>query len=260
MIKCISKYMSNCIFYYIVIILIIIFLFLVSKSLKIEGLETDNVTVVSGYWKVKNKYNEETYKNWFKNSLNINQKYIFFCDNKEKDFIKEFRKYETEYIDYPLDNFYSKQFAKDEWVHPMHSPSKELAMIWNEKIHLIKLAKDRDPNPTEYYIWIDAGIPPYRDKSPPPVRLNINKELPKNKLYYSWVEDIIAGGVLIIHRDIIDDFHDKYYDMLQKCNDGWECGMEQKILARMLHAYPDLFYKLSEGYGQNLIELYNYIG
>jgi hypothetical protein len=165
-----SKY--KCIFYYIVIVLIIIVLFLIIKTLKreFEGFENDNVTVVSGYWKVKNKYNEETYKNWFKNSLNINQKYIFFCDNKDKEFIKEFRKYETEYIDYPLDNFYSKQFAKDEWVHPIHSPSKEIAIIWNEKIHLIKLAKDRDPNPTEYYIWIDAGIPPYRDKCPPSIR------------------------------------------------------------------------------------------
>lgn len=249
---------------YTCIILIIVFLFLVLKFLKkVEGferLEGDNVTVVSGYWKVKNKYNDESYKKWFKHSLNINQKYIFFCDRKDIDFIKEFRKHETEYIEYPLDNFYSKQFAKDEWVHPTHSPSKELAMIWNEKIHLIKLAKDRDPNPTEYYIWIDAGVISYRYNSPPQVRLNINKDLPKNKMYYSWFQDIIAGSVLIIHRDIIDEFHDKYYDILKNCNGGWECGIDQKILRRMLDMYPNLFHKLSEGYGENLIELYNYIG
>ena len=40
----------------------------------------DNITIVSGYWPVKNKYSHDKYNDWFNNSLQINQRYIFFCD------------------------------------------------------------------------------------------------------------------------------------------------------------------------------------
>ena len=243
-------------FVYTCILLIIIIIFITFKTIKIkENFENDNLTVVSGYWEVKNKYNDESYKKWFNNTLKINQKYIFFCDKNDIEFIKTYRNKEIKFIHYPLNNFYSKKIVKDEWVDPIHSPSKELSMIWHEKIHLMKLAKDQDKYPTEYYAWIDAGISPYRDKIPPNTRLNINNQIPKNKICYSWADDNIAAGVLIMHKDMIDEFHDKYYDAAKKCNQG-HCGKEQHVLTQMMDIYPDLFYKIGEGYGQILVDLY----
>ena len=63
-------------FYYIIIILIITFIFVFIKNNKkyetYETYESDNVTVVSGYWNVINKHGNDKYKEWFKNTLKIN--------------------------------------------------------------------------------------------------------------------------------------------------------------------------------------------
>jgi len=233
------------------ILLFIIFSILLSGYLvkaQREPFSADNVTVVSGYWKVKNKHGNDKYDEWFKNTFRINQKYVFFCDKSMNEYISKLRNgYETVFVDYPLERFYSKSFAKDDWVHPINVPSKEIGMIWNEKVHLIKLAKDMDKNPTEYYMWIDAGIAPYREKMPPQKRLNIDStRLPSKKLYYSGVDEDyhhFSAGVLILHRDIIDEFHDKYYSTLQSCNEEWKCGSEQVIFTKMQNVYPELFHE-----------------
>jgi len=226
-----------------------------------ENFNEDNVTVVSGYWQVGNKYGDNKYDAWFKNTLRINQRYVFFCDKSMNSYISQFRgDYETKYVDYSMDSFYSKNYALDDWIDTTHVPSKELGMIWNEKIHMLKLAKDMDPNPTKYYIWIDAAVAPYRNTIPQQSRLNIDLSmLPPNKLYYSYVKDDyhnFAATVLIIDSNIIDVFHDKYYDILQNCNDKWKCGSDQYIFTKMMELYPEYFYKISEGYGENLVTLY----
>ena len=147
---------------------------------------------------------------------------------------------------------------------------ERLNMIWNEKIHLLKFAKDIDVNPTEFYIWIDAGICVYRKNKPPQKRFNLKDIdlLPKNKLCYSHViEDYhqFSGGVLLIHSSFIDEFHYYYYEMLQYCVENisehkWRCGSEQFIFTKLMEVKPEIFHKISEGYGQNLVELYdNYV-
>lgn len=222
----------------------------------------NNITVVSGYWKVDNKHGHSNYDEWFKNSLQINQRYIFFCEEETISYISSFRKnLETIYKDYPLTNFYSRKYIKDDWTDGYNVPSLDLAMIWNEKIHLIKLAKDNDTNPTEFYIWIDAGICSYRYILPPSNKLNLKdvSSLPKNKLCYSHTDGgyhNFAATVLIIHRSFIDTFHDKYYEVLENCNDGGYCGSDQFIFTKLMRSNPELFYKISEGYGENLVTLY----
>jgi hypothetical protein len=248
------------IIFLLIIILFILFLFSNKYSNEYMTNESDNVTVVSGYWTVKNKHGQN-YDNWFKNSLHINQRYIFFCDESSNKYISQFRgDYETIYINYPMNNFFTSKYAKESWINSTHVPSKELGMIWNEKVHLLKLAKDMDTVPTEYYCWIDAGVAPYREKYPPQERLNIKDGLlPPKKMYYSRVEDEyhnFAATVLLIHRDIIDEFHDKYYEILNTCQDEWKCGSDQYIFTKMMNKYPEMFHKISDGYGENLTILY----
>lgn len=222
----------------------------------------DNITVVSGYWNVKNKYKENSYDNWFNNTLKINQYYVFFCEESNIEYIKKFRNnLDTKFIVYNLDNFYSKQYASNKWIISTHVPSKELGMIWHEKIHLIKLAKDSDIVKTDFYIWIDAGIASYRNTMPPRKRLNLKDttSLPKNKLCYSSVNESyhsFAASCLIIHVDFIDEFHEIYYKYLKNCNSMY-CGSDQYIFTQIMHDRPELFYRIADGYGGNLLVLYD---
>jgi hypothetical protein len=231
----------------------------------------NNITFVSGYWDVKNKYGKEKYNEWFKNTLKINQRYIFFCDTIDIEYIKSFRNdYETVFIDYPMNVFLTNQYNADHWIHPIHSPSKEISMIWNEKMNLMKLAKDYDiehNSTTEFYIWIDAGIAPFRNKEPPETKFNLKdiNSLPKDKIIYCEViddnnEKVFTGGCFIIHKNLIDEVHQLFYNQLAHCNiinHNEKCGMEQLIFTEIKKTYPDLFHKLGNGYGANIEILYN---
>ena len=65
------------------------------------------LTLVSGYWIVKNKHNEK-YNKWFENSLLINCPYVFFCDNNSIDIIKQYRKdLPTYYVILNINEFYT---------------------------------------------------------------------------------------------------------------------------------------------------------
>ena len=226
----------------------------------------DNITVVSGYWPIESKFNHEQYNKWFKNTLQINQQYIFFCNKDTNEYIKQLRNnLGTYFIDYPLNNFYSKKYYKNHWIDSMHVPSKELGIIWLEKVHLMKLAKDSKLRNTDYYVWIDAGVCVYRDNVPPSIRLNLKNinMLPQDKVCYSYVDAIIhnfAATVIIMHSTLIDRIHDLFYEYVQKYSiiyDDWRCGCDQIIFNRMIDDQPLLFHKFSEGYGENLVKLYS---
>ena len=226
----------------------------------------DNITVVSGYWNVLNKYSSDTYNNWFNTSLKINQRYIFFTEKSSNDYIQKFRSnYETIFVDYKIEDFYCKKYYKNHWVNWQHVPSKELGMIWHEKIHCMKLAKDNDKTPTEFYVWIDAGVCVFRDKEPPKIRLNLLdiNSLPHDKLCYATVEEDyhnFAASVLIMHRSIIDKIHTIYYSMLEEITkyiNDFRCGSDQFIHTILFKRFPNLYYKIADGYGQNLFTLYN---
>ena len=67
----------------------------------------NNITLVSGYWPVKNKHTHESYSQWFNNTLKINQRMYFFCDKERGNSqIAQHRKdYETIFVDHTIDKF-----------------------------------------------------------------------------------------------------------------------------------------------------------
>ena len=70
-----------------------------------------NITIVSGYWPVHNKYTPQTYYKWFENTLKINQRMYFFGDSSIKETILPYRKnMETIFVDHPISKFFSNNF------------------------------------------------------------------------------------------------------------------------------------------------------
>jgi hypothetical protein len=230
-----------------------------------------NLTCVSGFWNVKNKYNEK-YFVWFTNTLKIQSPYVFFSDKEGIEIIKKFRQdYPTYYIECNIEDFYAFKYKEKFVTHEVHCPSVELNIIWNEKIFLLQKAYHINPFNTEFFMWMDAGICIYRNIAPPNIPFpNINKlkKLPIDKFIYcssgKYIEKKVSrkkyyhhiSGVFILHKNIIDKFlelYKKYMEMLIDENNIWT---EQVILTHIYKDNPSFFHKLCDGYGKIVEYLY----
>lgn len=221
-----------------------------------------SVTCVTGYWIVKNKHDNK-YIDWFKNTLNVDCPYVFFGNKETIDIIKSHREdLPTYYIELDLDDFYTLKYKEKFKIDRQHCPSAELNMIWNEKIFLVKKAKDINPFNTEFFKWIDAGMNCLRNNTSLKKWPNVNKlnRLPKNKFIYSSSERINfskltptryyhhISGTWIIHKDFIDKFtelYSKYLDLLVDTNNIWT---DQVILSHIHKDNYGYFYRLCDGY------------
>ena len=235
------------------------------------------LTCVSGYWNVTNKHGDK-FNNWFNDTLKINNPYVFFCENKERDFINKYRSLlSTHYIDFNLSDFYTNNFNFDNsMTHPLHCPSIELGKIWLEKINLMYIASKQNPFNSEWFIWVDAGICVLREKSLEEYfnfkeldKLNV---LDKNKLYYtstnypnfsfkkintlSYTHEV-AGTAFLIHRDKIEFFRELFYTYVKLVINNVHLIQhkffilsDQCIWSLILSKHPELFCKLGNGYGE----------
>jgi len=234
--------------------------------------EMNNLTCVSGYWQIKNKHGN-AFKNWFNHTLKINCPYVFFGDKDSIETIKKYRgNLPTHYIECNIEDFTTYEYKDRMITHSAHCPSVELNLIWNEKTFLIEKASRINPFSSEYFMWIDAGICVYRDRSPPknayPDIDKLNK-LPKDKVIYTssgpYEERLVAkgnyyhhvsGGSYILHRNIIDTFSKLYKQYLDKLIDKNNIWTEQVVLTHIFKDHKELFHKLCDGYGKIVPLLY----
>lgn len=230
------------------------------------------LTVVSGYWIVKNKFDTE-YLTWFNNTLKINCPYVFFGDSKTIEIAKRYRgSLPTYYIQCNITDFYTYKFKDKMLTHPRHCPSVELNMIWNEKVFLIERATKLNPFNSEFFSWIDAGICRYREQVPPSrVFPDLNKLilLPKDKFIFTSSNSkifeshklyeyyhYIAGTSYILHKNMVPQILDLYKKSLDKYINPDGIYTDQVILTRIYSDFPDLFYCLGHGYGELVPLLY----
>jgi hypothetical protein len=239
-----------------------------------ENREKYNMTCVSGYWIVDNKHGNK-FTDWFQNSLKINCPYIFFSDKETIEIIKQYRKdLPTFFVECTIPDFVTYKYRNKMLTDPIHCPSVELNLIWNEKIFLIKKALELNPFFSDFFCWIDAGICVYRNIAPPLQPFpNIDKlnMLPTDKFIYSssmaYVESNlridnycyyhhVSGTSYILHKNIINDFaeiYEKYMDKLVDKNNIWT---DQLILSYIFKDNKHLFYELCAGYGEIIPNLY----
>jgi len=206
--------------------------------------------------------------------MKINCPYIIFTTEDLIPILQSYRiGLPTHFISYPITDFITYHLRYLVQTHPIHCPSVDLNLIWNERIHMIRKAVNLDIFQSDWYMWVDAGINVFRDISPPPIDISsISKinTLPKNKLIYSSSNPIeaelvtttryyhhIASGTMIIHSGFISLFADAYYKYLMKLFDKNNIWTEQVILTHIHKYHPELFYKLTDGYGQILTWIYN---
>jgi len=248
------------------------------------SLKCNDISIVSGYWIVKGKHSHNSYKAWFKTSLKINCPYIFFCDNDSIKIIKQFRHdYNTMYIILPMNEFYTYKFINENGnetnvikTDHRHCPSAEVWSVWNEKIFLIEKAKNLNPFNSKYFIWLDAGLSPYRNKTPPQTFPNIKKftKTFDNKFVFTATQDNFSlneydgnkngiknenkcernpyyhyiSGTFLVHINIIDQIVHLYKQYLNDMNENI-INTEQVILTQMYVDHKELFYELGKGYG-----------
>ena len=231
------------------------------------------LTCVSGYWSIKNKHDNK-FETWFNNTLKINCPYVFFSDKETIEIIKKYRgNLPTHYIECDIKDFNTYKFKDVMVTHPVHCPSIELNLIWNEKIFLIQKAIELNPFKTEYFMWMDAGMSSFRNRMPPPIPFpnikNLNN-LPKDKFIYSsshnftYNEKFIKGqyhlhhhvsGTYLFHKNIINklvDIYKKYLNLIDE-NDIWT---DQVIWTLIYRDKKELFYKLCDNYATIPFYLY----
>ena len=239
-------------------------------------MDENKLTCVSGYWNIKNKHGNN-FDKWFQNTLKINCPYVFFSDKETINLIKKYREdLPTYYIECNIDDFYTYKFRDRMITDPEHSPSIELKLIWNEKIFLVQKAFKINPFNSEYFAWVDAGICCYREKPPPKVPFpNLDKlrNLPNDKFIFTSIDDYerrckmkpdslyftmlyVIGTSYLLHKDIINNFVEIYKHYLDKLVDKSIVWTDQIILTHIYKDFPQLFYKLSEGWGNIVPELY----
>ena len=236
------------------------------------------LTVVSGFWNVKSKRNtnSDTYLKWFQNSLLINCPYVFYGTADIIQIVKEIRKdLPTYYVELEIKDFNTYKYYDDVQTDPVHAPSKELQLIWLEKLFLVQKTMHLNPFSSTHFMWIDSGICIYRDIKPPEISFP-NKEkllaLPKNKFgfcsseYPFFLRDqVVEGnyyhyfsmGSFVLHTDMIDDFIKLYIEYLDKLLPKRHFSFtEQVVLTFIYRDHEKLFHKISDGYGSAIGALY----
>jgi len=239
-----------------------------------------SVCCISGYWTVKNKYQSENYLTNFNLTLPLKCDFVFFSsDENINKKIRNVRKnLKTYFINLNINEFltykYYDSLKGSLFINPKHCPSKELWLIWMEKINLIKLASQK--HDYEWYCWYDAGLAKYRKKRdilPKKEWPNVEKMylLDKDKLNVTYKKERkICGTSYIIHKNFIDTFHNLFYNTLstilskpsiskklkknKKLLKSCLCKSltDQLILTYMYNQDKNKFNLLCGGYGANV--------
>ena len=227
-------------------------------------------TCVSCYYKVKNKHDDK-YLKWFENTLAIQCPYVFFTTKENIEFIKKCRKdLPTYFIEYNIEDFYMYSFKEKMITHPIHCPSIELNLIWNEKIFMMEKAKELNPFQSDWFQWMDSGICIFRDKIPPQISYP-NKDkinfLPKNKFIYcssyNYIEKYVQptiyyhhiSGNFILHKNFLSEYVEIYKEFL-KLIDTNNIWTEQVIFTHIYKKYPELYFHFCSGYGEIVNQLF----
>lgn len=232
----------------------------------------NNVTIVSGYWMIKSKHSLSDYTSWFTNTMKINAPTVFYYDNLEvKNFVSKFRNdLPILFVNRSIESMNTKFKYNSTWIHSMHVPTHEVALIWLDKVYMMVDALKSNYFKTDWFAWIDAGIARYRNTPPPsdiwPSNLDLFHSLPHDKIIYTGTEKMdfheFAGTAFMYHKSISVEVSEEFILSYQHClklkleEHMYHCGSDQVVFTLLLDRKPALFHKIGMGYGDLVSLLY----
>jgi hypothetical protein len=173
------------------------------------------LTIVSGFYKIKSKFEDKRYYEWMSNMLeNIERaNMVIYTDSENYEIIKEMRKgkeEKTKIIIKEITDFYVNKY-KNEFIENnikniyIKNVDYRLNMIWNEKINFVKETIEKKYFETDFYCWCDIGYFRCNDDN---IKKDEIKLFPNNqkittlnteKIYYGLVNDNIKELYNIIN-------------------------------------------------------------
>jgi hypothetical protein len=164
----------------------------------------------------------------------------------------------------PISDFYVSKQQKYTWDRHVEIDNNQrihgsdLYRVWAEKFNFLKMAIEKDPFHTEYFIWCDAGY--FRDEK----RMTqdvvsswpcVHQRISIDRVLFSQIEPFtteekqnlsvvdnrfqnvtrIGAGLFGGHRSIVLSFSTWYYETLDEFFDrGVFAGVEQSVFAFMI--------------------------
>ena len=146
------------------------------ENLKINNpinFTNDNITIVTGYQRIKSKHRFSLYNDWIANLLKINKSLIFFIDKSiaKKVINKRPKEYlnKTIWILVGINEFYSfknffNEFKQSHLIDVEYfRHNAKLYTTWAEKCMFLKVAAIKNYFNSKCFYWVDAGN--FRNKS-----------------------------------------------------------------------------------------------
>ena len=250
----------------------------------------DDITIVTGYQRIKSKHRLSDYNFWLTNLLKINKSMVFFLDKSiaPKIIFKRPKEYlnKTIWIFASIKELYSyKNFYNDfknsysiDVEHFRHNSL--LYTIWAEKCNYLKKVAITNYFNSKCFYWVDAGN--FRNKT------SINKYInwPSSKKCYedgrviineklkisNYIKEGLKSFNIKIHRefqkhynvdastfggqrDFVIKFSDAYYDTIRLfIKNNIFIGKEQNIMAFVFYFYPNISKLVYSGKWKYMLE------
>ena len=204
-----------------------------------------SVTCVTCFYQIDNKHGTK-YLDWFHRTLKINAPYVFFGTKETIELVQPFRTgLPTVYVERDLADFVTAKFRDKLIVDPIHSPSVELGLVWNEKIFMMKDAVTLNPFQTDYFAWVDAGLCVYRETPPPPISFQYTAFLNPDKFNHTSADHSVTG-TYAIPTSLVYLYASLYLDKLTQV----PAILTDQITWSAIYAdKPNLFHCVGQGYG-----------
>jgi glycosyltransferase involved in cell wall biosynthesis len=250
-------------------------------------------TVVSAFYKMPSKFDENQYMNWARMFLSIPSYLILFTEEEHAKIFEEIRRPfadRTRIIILPRsewtanlkwgDEIWKEQLAKDP-ENKIHSP--DLYKIWYEKKEFVLKAIDINPFNHDTYVWADIGLvrseevrgwmPNFAraDRIPRDKMLLLQIDPFKDDdlvrqedgLYGTFInKNRIGGGIQAATISIWRNWAARYDTMMKRyISAGRFIGKDQSIMASMIIDEPGQVLLLkSYGYYNNPINTWFFLG
>ncbi len=239
-----------------------------------------SITFASCFYVLKSKFDAAVYQQWMQNLISIVNHFnlVIFTDDQSISYLPNIANNPHIKIVKKSKKLWHTFQYKKKWIinHNKNSLLNtstcwELNALWSEKINFVKEVATKKYFDTEFYGWCDIGYFRNRDIDTNTTLLSewasprtINS-LNKSKIYYACVKNnsdymnmlvdavnnnielphnqvSIAGGFFMLHKSLIDWWHNTYYNMLSEFfGKGWLVKDDQLIIVYCVFKNLDRF-------------------